>query len=1040
MPLFLNLSPENDDKIGNMKQEKSMKSFLQICFRGWFLFAMTLSLILAPMPRVNIAWASGNSEVGCWKEGDPDSERLYRPNCDMGTIVQKSRMSKYTGHQKSFIAMMEQAVAGMMAVTLVQSLRFKYLHKLQEGALYGNDCPQNKAGAWTLRIAQLGALSYLTGDIIANAKFQKESQKATDVAFGTPTTSEEFKLTKNKQLRTFDTLIEVLEGQKKGLKTKQTLSIISQAAFLASLGLEGVGIVTCNGFCAANLAAQETRLAIFESAMALAATTVGVETSTPPYGTCLTGASALTAIQGALSSSKAAYVSMDQVSSKAKLSKRIADSSFWVGVLLRLKSLFLGLPDTGASEVANNIATQQTDQLNSINEILKMPVEKIDDGAAAGEVGKNASTMTANSSKDTGVMTTSVGLAQTCAASRPVISAVLTSFIDYFYTPVSCCGGPGLNKPLQGQLLASKKALQGIADTLSGTATATGSAKEALEVAIKEAQAKLMKEGLKKGVAKAIEKIDPSQFASQILEQREATTEAQFATGTIQGLGQAIPSQFASGKDIRVQGLLEGLFSSIESREAFKLYAKNNFESMLRRIGMKVQMSQISGKSPEAGLKIISGIEQKINNILFFFDQVIEETPANELAQGKFKKGKSWQTVMNLISDMVFPKAHALGMLGNMAAGMGLQMVQKAVGTKGPWDEILGLGSQYMLLNSVVGKFAKSHGFTSPKGRMYTWGAMNIVNGAVLAIDQKASKSVDDYIKVMKDERERYANAIGIGGVSESEGGGDGDDTTGKLVANTGDSNGRGAVSGEANIKRCATPNGQGFLPAPCPMKITGSAFDPPKISTDYASGLTPSHLSTMKNISNLSKGLASGSMGADDLASMDLDSWQSANNAMRAFNEKLIKKIDAADKERFKDSDVRPASLEQMLNDAKKAFSGGASAPALASLSPSKGSPKSKENSNKDKDAKDKLGFTKTNPYGNGKGSQTESKGNEFDFGLGEEGGVETEKREVAVNEKTLDDFVINHDDINKRKDVSIFKILSNRYLLSYPKVLEEK
>src|SRR5690606_12238689 len=64
-------------------------------------------------------------------------------------------------------------------VVLINSLRYKYLYEYDK-ATYGNDCASNKAAKITLRTAQLGALAYLIGDVQANIKFKKASQKATD--------------------------------------------------------------------------------------------------------------------------------------------------------------------------------------------------------------------------------------------------------------------------------------------------------------------------------------------------------------------------------------------------------------------------------------------------------------------------------------------------------------------------------------------------------------------------------------------------------------------------------------------------------------------------------------------------------------------------------------------------------------------------------------------------------------------------------------------------------------------------------------------
>ncbi len=297
-----------------------MRTLLKATGRGLFLFTMTLSFALGPIPKVNLAWAQ-ESEEGCYKEGeDSESQRIYRPGCGMDDIVQKAQMSKYTDHQSSFGAIMEQAVAGMMAVVLLQSLRYKYLHQLENGTIYGNDCPANQAGKWSIRIAQLGALSYLLGDIKANIEFQKSSRKATDGAFG----GSDEKTTKlgeaNKQLRSFDTLIDVFKSQNKGLKTKMVLSSVAQGAYLASLGIDLLGITTCNGICAADLALQKEKFAEFETLMkgAIASATLEasqVYTLVPP---CSLAVPALTAFQSLASTKNGIKLSRDIVESEAR--------------------------------------------------------------------------------------------------------------------------------------------------------------------------------------------------------------------------------------------------------------------------------------------------------------------------------------------------------------------------------------------------------------------------------------------------------------------------------------------------------------------------------------------------------------------------------------------------------------------------------------------------------------------------------------------------------------------------------------------------
>ena len=232
---------------------------------------------------------------------------------------------------------------------------------------------------------------------------------------------------------------------------------------------------------------------------------------------------------------------------------------------------------------------------------------------------------------------------------------------------------------------------------------------------------------------------------------------------------------------------------------------------------------------------------------------------------------------------------------------------------------------------------------------------------------------------------------------------------------------------------------GRVLRPLPAHLKLIKANFGPPRITKKLARALTPSHLSTIKNISGISAGLASGEMGADELASMNLAKLQARNKAMRDFNEKAIKKLDAADKKNFKGHKKSPTPLASLLEKAKSGLRGEGPSSDLASLkmnTKSSGAGKT----DKGEDGEKKTGVTKTNPYGKSGHQSARNTNEEYDFNLSGAEDVK-DKRELAVNsEKSLDDFVINHDDINKRKDVSIFKILSNRYLLSYPKVLEEK
>src|SRR5690554_2471685 len=95
-----------------------MKQCLKEIFLGGMYSILTLSLILSPIPMGGNALADETPTNG-----------VYKPSGELTGVIQKAQFSNYTQHQSSFMAILEQAVAGMMAVVLLQSLRYKYLHE-----------------------------------------------------------------------------------------------------------------------------------------------------------------------------------------------------------------------------------------------------------------------------------------------------------------------------------------------------------------------------------------------------------------------------------------------------------------------------------------------------------------------------------------------------------------------------------------------------------------------------------------------------------------------------------------------------------------------------------------------------------------------------------------------------------------------------------------------------------------------------------------------------------------------------------------------
>ena len=1009
------------------------KAFKQLC-AGFFSSLMVMTLILAPIPKVDIAWAADAKD--CYEEGkDGETSRVYKPGCNLDGIVEKTKMESYTEHQSSIMAILEQAVAGMMAVVLVQSLFHGYLYEV-DPTLYGNDCNPNIAGKYTIRIAQLGALAYLLGDIKANMTFQEASKMATDSAFGQPAEGMDNEGHKNKQLRSMETLIEVFEKQKKGLKAKKALSMLAEGAYAASLGIELAGIGYCTGQCATNLGLSESYFAKFgamlsaaqgvASAKIAAASACPGPTCNPPGAAACTAAQAqLAALGAAMSASKASQVPADLAETETKRAQETAKEFSWTGLWTSIKSFFSG-PAGG-----------------EVDKVSGLPMEDaLDDAARAAELGQETPKLGAQMASDQTLIGTVVAAVQTCSKMVPVdggsfevaAKSALNAYVNYKYAPIECCGSEGMSLPQQQMLVANNTILEGQIGILSGEPTMTS----ALNIAKSEATKKAAESAAGQGFDKIALGLVPG-LPAPPANPFEAMGKAQMIKGTLPGYGVAKSPKFASTKDMRMFGIFgdEDKSASLESSHDFKYYVKNNFESLLRKIAITSQVDSFDEKNISQELKEVADLEQKVNSIMFMFDRLVEDSDAKSLAAGEFNKHELWPSIVEKISNLIMPKAHAFlsSVGGQMAAGVGLSMLSKQLGLKGPWSALLNVGGQFMIMNALLGKFAKSWGFVKPKGRAYTWGALAAVNLLVIGLDNKALKKIDQYIEALKSEKKRYEEAVGIAGVADGED----RDGSGKLKLRDG-ANAQNFAIGGGPIKSCAVPKGAGFAPAPCPAQVQKSKFTVPKMGRTVTGSVTPNHLDSISFVSDFSHGLASGKKGVDDLAALDLDKIESRNKAMRDFNSKLMKKVDNMEKKINEKQKAKPSALESLIAKAKKGISSAPMSQPLASLGA-----KTSSTPAQDKDEKEAAQnpVTVSSAYGDFKGGNTASTAPKpLDFGF-DDGGVETEEeaaRSAAKTEESLEDFVLQHDDINKRKDVSIFKILSNRYLLSYPKVLEER
>ena len=1067
-----------------------MRNELKRLIMGFIYSLMTVSFIMSPIPFIgfNNAYAEGlNTE----------RSKIYKKGENVDEIVQKAQMKNYTDEAGGLAAMIEQAVVGMMAVNLLSTLRFNYRYKANP-VQYGNDCSANNAAKITMRVAQLSALMYIIGDVSANIGFKKAAKKAADELEGfNPTEKTNFEnmsdeekeaweeanegqsadrlAEDNKQIGAFNKLIEIFEGQEKALKKKKAMNMIATLGYGINTGVEVANIIKCKMKCNTSWLELDAQKATeFTAALNLGLTqTAAAASNLATMGASTAACSPLIGQLTAwgtkfgldISEGKAAAAAVEGL----VVAEDTAAAAENVGLFTKIKDFFS--PENIENSPMNTANPTQADLAGDpmYQMVSGIGITEAADIARDGAMlTKDISRSSAKSGEVTGQVTPIVANTMACmgasgvATLGPTIGKAIQAYTAYAFRPVQCCGGNGLSLIGLKQALAVRTALNAQADSLMSGASAQEMAEVSANIAASVAEDaaydvlkdQALKElvssftgGLADAVGSAFENMTSGVDASAGL---EAATEAAFGfkDGTLIHNGPPQTGQLHRKKDITVLGLFEKASASyspeeIEVNDGMKYYTKNNFESILRRFALAKRLS-IPFKNKAEELKIIAENDQNISNIMFFFNQIVDETHSfQDISMAKMKKHRYWDTIIAMIGNAFLPKAHAFlsGGLGMAAGGMALTMVAGMLDLPPFWSAILNVGAQFMLIQGLLGKIGKNWAFVKPIGRSVTWGLMTGILILVNSWDSKALKKVKERKKAIEDERAKYIASSARNGIGAGEG-----YQAGQYQANSYQANAQNG--GEAFIKQCAVPSTNGFKPASCPQATTKSAFDPPKADKVTASLVAPESFRGLATLSNLSSKTANGKLSDADLSDSNLAQIEQQLNAIQKRNKDLINGLDKFEKKQFKGKKTKPTPLAATLAKALNGVSSSAKAieGSLASFG-SNGSPNVISNK-KDKGDNGVVTASGNKAGGSAGGAATPAAGGfnldllGDDFGDDSASGGDGSAAGATATkaEENLNDFEINHDDINKKKEVSIFKILSNRYILSYPKVLEEE
>lgn len=404
------------------------------------------------------------------------------------------------------------------------------------------------------------------------------------------------------------------------------------------------------------------------------------------------------------------------------------------------------------------------------------------------------------------------------------------------------------------------------------------------------------------------------------------------------------------------------------------------------------------------------------------------------------------QTLQNgirtILSKVTFiSKAHAIDVSGAGMAigGMALNMLASELG--GPWAEVLNVGSKYLMLKGILNMLGMTELFLKPKSRSLTWAALLVLAAAIIVFDTKALEKVENHIAVVKAEKNRYLNSAAARTGLNAD-----NKVNGNQSVKLEKYDPRASQTANMNVKACVVAKGNALAPGMCPSVIPKQRVSLPELSKRLSGRISADHLKNISMTTDALYGASNGSdMGAASLSDSKMDEINKTKNALKRLTASLRKEMEEDDKASAKRRGVK-VNLGGGAGSFKKVFGssvGGPSGGALssgtlgASYNPKTGNSAFSSSAYK-KNLKKKTGSSSSTAKGTTGGSDLD-----LDFGDDDmssaNGGVVSSSASKKKHSQDLRDYEVGMNDINQRKEVPIWKIISNRYILSYPKILEE-
>ena len=599
-----------------------------------------------------------------------------------------------------------------------------------------------------------------------------------------------------------------------------------------------------------------------------------------------------------------------------------------------------------------------------------------------------------------------------CPTAFPLVTKFTSAFKTWLITPIECCGGNGMS------------AVTWIALEKAELSVAAKNPYSAASLAAIRTKAQTKKLAAADIIAAQVNPAPP---------------------GTLGLQGPPLKSQFVSKIDIKVGGLFGGVVNFEDPKIKNMLEDRKEFMKIVMRSGIEnFVLSTYTDKlmqNPKLYIETVAENSRKIDLLMDYFEKEVLDDINNNMAMDNYDKvQESMKRFVKKVSNLLVPKAHAIGGgMAMMAGGMLLQMVGSQI--ENPWvKEIFNIGSKLMLLQGLLGKLMKNYALNRPIGRSITWPIMSGLGIAIAVSLKKTEEKIQNNIEIVEKERQRFIDsAAARTGLS-------GNKVNGNSSVQLEKYDPTANLSNSMNIKACAVPNGNGFSPAMCPAVVPKQKFSLPELKGKMRNTINPDFLKGMSMMSKYARGVSSGSINGESMSDSDLDDISNLSNALAQHNAKLREEVDKHNSGiKTKDGRKLP-NLKATIASFKRGFgSGSAGGSSAAPLASTGGEAYQRRGGKVTTNNVVNKGKKPTTSVGGGSVAAVKAPDFDLDFGDEDAGGVANADGTAADSAGTkgpekLEDFVLKHDDINKRSEVPIWKILSNRYILSYPKILEEE